>query len=785
MKLNYTFESILNTLSAKFPNLGDEISLYLLAFIVRQYNIGLGFFDLFNYQVLEQIENFVSSKNALQKMYYNRDSKMTKSSIDQRFCKFLIQDYLDNNIRLKRDSYYELQSLRKFLIELAEPKPNQIIYSPNCGIGSIFIDLYETFPDYNFKFNGHADYKTGFLCEANLFANNVKVPFNIISFNPLKFESDIEIEIEEEADIAITIPPLISNLSVDNYVEIMLAVLNEKGKAIIVVPEGFLVNAMDKKIREKYLSSDLIEKVVSLPENAFMPNSAIKSSVIIFNKNKARKGLVFFDGKEEKFEPIEIQSSFISSQKNLNLRVSRYALKESKELRNILAHQQHDVRKIKDLVELFKSGRFYSPKNRITENSSENLPYVRVSDLAKNETEFDLDISKIERKISRNNAHKVIDFSAILVSKIAPKLKPTYFEFTNNPIIIGSDIIALKMKEDVDIEYFLTQLHSRIVQIQVEMMSSGTTINRISTEDFLNIQIILPPLEKQRRRQILEMRGVIEEKAIAQEKVAKAEKQIDAIEYEVIANMNHSLKNKLGVIINDYDTLVRFLHRKERANSPISFNDTIRPIFENESISDVDTIQLITERLKNNLLDTSKVFNTSLKLQTRELKKDSVELVVYFRNELKPSFAGKDFTIEIVAEPKLKLNVFLDKEVFRDVIDNLVNNAELHGFTEENREYKIVFELSKSEEIYDEKSESVKNYARIVYKNNGKPFPKGFSFDDYVRYSSKAGKTQGTGIGGAVVDKIIKLHEGKFNELPTNEHSIFSVQFEILLPLED
>ena len=66
-----------------------------------------------------------------------------------------------------------------------------------------------------------------------------------------------------------------------------------------------------------------------------------------------------------------------------------------------------------------------------------------------------------------------------------------------------------------------------------------------------------------------------------------------------------------------------------------------------------------------------------------------------------------------------------------------------------------------------------------------KAFPKGFSFNDYVRYSSKAGKTQGTGIGGAIVNRIVKLHNGKFNELPADEYSEFGVQFEILLPLDE
>ncbi len=695
------------------------------------------------------------------------------------------------------DDYFKLINL---IVDIVNPSPNQTIYKPDCHVGSTFIRLNREFPDYNLNFIGQVSPlgNHSFVCKANLFANGLEKVSSIYSEYPLDLSIN---QTKTKADIAIATNYLhesiyhrkendISQFESSEeirtfevaYIELMLLMTKDNGKVIAVVPDNFLVNDENNFFRKKYLENDLVERIISLTKNA--------ASIIILNKEKLfqNKGFVIFDGKDDdRLEETKVSIDEILSTNNYDWRAVRYALKEIKEVTSILSkYPQNEVKKIKDLVEFSTSGHYYSNIDNTVGSSSELLPYVRVSDLVQNENEFDLNISKIKRKISQEKVltSTIIDFSAVLVSTFALNLNRTYFEFTGQPIIIGSDIIALKMKEDVNVEHFLLQLHSRLVQTQVKAMSSGATINRITKEDFLNIKIILPSLEEQ-QRQILEMRGVIEERAIAQEKIAKAEEQIEAIEYEVIANMNHSLKNKLGVIINDYDTLVRFLQRKERTNSAVSFNDTIRPVFEGENVADVDTIKLITERLKNNLLDTSKVFNTSLKLQTRELNKTPVELVSYFRNELKSLYAGQNFKIEIVAKPGLKINISIDKEVFKEAIDNLINNAKSHGFVEKDREYKIVFELSKTGEVFDEDSETVKNYARIIYKNDGKPFPKGFSFNDYVRYSSKAGKTQGTGIGGAVIDRIIKLHEGKFNEIPTDENSLFSVQFEILLSLDE
>lgn len=721
-------------------------------------------------------------------------SELTDSSYQE-----LSEAFIAQSFSFERNYLQCFHGLDETLAKIASPKPGQEIFNPNCGIGSLFVELQKQFPNHDLRFTGRVDDSFFYiLCEANLLAHNVKAFIN----QEETLDGDLEITFfGENPDIAIGITPLKIELlgkrdkkffpfsykmkKVEySFIELMINSLNETGKAVVVVPEEFLYRWHAKGFKKEYLKNDWVESVISLPREVFKEYGSFKTSIVVFNKNKTEKGFITFKSEDAQSEETKVSLDEVLGK--LDLRVSRYALKEAEELKDILADSPHPVVKIRDIIQDSFSGKNYSPDNRIVENSAEILPYVRVQDLSNNDKEFTLDVSKVERKISIEKADKrtVINFPAVLVSKIAPKLKPTYFKFTDQPIVVGSDIIALKMKDDVNIEYFLTQLHSRLVQIQVEMMSSGTTINRINKEDFLNTQIILPPLTEQ-RLQVFEMIADIEEKAIAQEAVAKAKRQTNAIEYEVIANMNHSLKNKLGVIINDYDTLIRFLQRKERTNSPVSFDDTIRPVFEGENSADVDTIRGITERLKSNLLDTSKVFNTSLRLQTRELKKNAVELIGYFRNEVKASYAGENFTIEVVAEPKLKLNVLLDRAVFKEAIDNLINNAEMHGFADKNRRYQIVFELSKLREVYDEESATVRGYARIVYKNDGKPFPKGFSFIDYVRYSSKAGKTQGTGIGGAVIDRIIKLHEGKFSELPVGELSLFPVQFEILLPLDE
>lgn len=265
------------------------------------------------------------------------------------------------------------------------------------------------------------------------------------------------------------------------YIELMLAVTSDKGKVIVVAPESFLFSKESKLFREKYLMNDSIEKVISLPEGTFKPVN-IKTSIIVFNKNKskANKNFIIFDGKSEGFEETKVKNGLVKLQDNTDLRASIYALKESKEVKSILSkYPQDEVKKIKDLVVSAPIlGRNYS-QDLITIGNGSNgkVPFIRVSELSKIGEAFTLNNSEITKSIDlQYDGRKinVIDFDAILVNLIGNKLKPTYFKFDGKSIVIGSDVVALKMKENINVEYFLTQLHSRLVQIQVEMSSSGT-----------------------------------------------------------------------------------------------------------------------------------------------------------------------------------------------------------------------------------------------------------------------------------------------------------------------
>jgi type I restriction enzyme M protein len=79
--------------------------------------------------------------------------------------------------------------------------------------------------------------------------------------------------------------------------------LNDNGKAIVVVPRGVLFRTNEKAFRKPMIEKDILEAVIGLPSNLFQSVS-LPSALMVLNRNKEpdRKGRVqFIDAADERF----------------------------------------------------------------------------------------------------------------------------------------------------------------------------------------------------------------------------------------------------------------------------------------------------------------------------------------------------------------------------------------------------------------------------------------------------------------------------------------------------
>nr|WP_199158439.1 N-6 DNA methylase [Pedobacter sp. ASV2] len=74
------------------------------------------------------------------------------------------------------------------------------------------------------------------------------------------------------------------------FLERIVYMLEEEGKAAVIVPEGVLFNSGNayKETRKILMTDCELEGVISLPEGVFMPYTNVKTSILLFKKKKLR-----------------------------------------------------------------------------------------------------------------------------------------------------------------------------------------------------------------------------------------------------------------------------------------------------------------------------------------------------------------------------------------------------------------------------------------------------------------------------------------------------------------
>ncbi len=123
-----------------------------------------------------------------------------------------------------------------------------------------------------------------------------------------------------------------------------------------------------------------------------------------------------------------------------------------------------------------------------------------------------------------------------------------------------------------------------------------------------------------------------------------------------------------------------------------------------------------------------------------------------------------------------ELLVDVDTTMLQVLMDSLFENARRHGFRKEVKESNQIF-LVLSKVLFNEQP-----FALISVRNNGLPFPDGFTIKDYISKRRFSGKSGRTGLGGYHVYQITKKHGG-FMTLRSDEE--WNVIVDILLPLGD
>ncbi len=199
-----------------------------------------------------------------------------------------------------------------FIVEVVEPKKTDKILDPACGTAGFLIAAYkylrrnglgsDEVKELSDNFVGYdisSDMQR--LSLVNMYLHNFPDP-HIYEYDTLTSEE----RWDDDFDVILANPPFMtpkggikphSRFSVRSkraevlFVDYIMEHLTNRGKAGVIVPEGIIFQSQNayKDLRKMMVDEKFLWAVVSLPSGVFQPYSGVKTSILLFDKEIAKK----------------------------------------------------------------------------------------------------------------------------------------------------------------------------------------------------------------------------------------------------------------------------------------------------------------------------------------------------------------------------------------------------------------------------------------------------------------------------------------------------------------
>ena len=235
---------------------------------------------------------------------------------------YLIERFASDSGK-KGGEFYTPNGVTRLLAKLLNPQPGSRICDPAIGSGSLAITVAAQVQGRNVALYGQeSNGSTWALCKMNMFLHSfdgARIEWGDTLNNPKLLEGDGLMRF----DIVVANPPFSldkwgqENAEGDGYQRFHRGVppkskadyafishmietaVEGTGKVGVIVPHGVLFRGGNEgKIRRRLIEENLLEAVIGLPEKLFF-GTGIPAAVLLFNKGKTTKDVLFIDGSRE------------------------------------------------------------------------------------------------------------------------------------------------------------------------------------------------------------------------------------------------------------------------------------------------------------------------------------------------------------------------------------------------------------------------------------------------------------------------------------------------------
>ena len=435
-----------------------------------------------------------------------------------------------------------------FVVAAVNPTKTDTILDPACGTAGFLISAFKHIKEQNKKGLTPDERKkliqnfVGYdispdmvrLSLVNLYLHGFSNP-HIAEYDTLSSEE----RWDENFDVILANPPFMSpkggirphkkftvssNRSEVLFVDYIAEHLNPKGRAGIIVPEGLIFQSGTAyKDLRKMLVENYLYAVISLPAGVFNPYSGVKTSVLLLDKQFAKKS------SEILFVKIDNDGYGLGAQRNAmkggQLEEAVELLKQFKggsfsgsEIAHVVSKREIAkngdynfsgeryknltvVNSNYELVELadetiFKVVSGGTPSSSVEEYWNGKINWATLADLP--QTDFITIIQGTSRKITeeglKDSSAKLLPVDSILVSTRATigRIAINKVECSTNQGFKNIIINDFERANTVFVALMITKLIDKM-----NSMATGGTFKELSTSSFRTLQIPLPPLSIQ------------------------------------------------------------------------------------------------------------------------------------------------------------------------------------------------------------------------------------------------------------------------------------------------
>ncbi len=657
-------------------------------------------------------------------------------------------------------------------------KEHASYYNPFSGLSSLALDL----PKHINYFGEEVDEIVWLLGQLRMQMNNPKTNYKValndcvydsvantnydfIAFNPpfnLNLDEDRLTSNQKKSEYIISRNANAFIIS-ENFKK-----LKKNGKMVFIIPSGFLSssNPKEKALKKFLTDNNHIESVISLPQR-ILSFSSVNVSLISLSKNASKpKHIKFIDATslilsdKNKVNVIDVNAvlqlidaksdtkllKHISnkeiSSNQYNLAVNRYVF----EPLNLSPDQESELVRLESII---------SPTEKLSAKTSEGV-FIKISDLAQNDTvSYTRTFEDVVPRTLRGDSC-LLQNNDVLLSLVGTNIKPTLFKATDKQVFYpNTHILAFQINEDlVDIDYLILELRKTYIQKQLKQKRQGSAMPLIKRKDLLQIQVVMPSLEEQRRKKYSYQESIIN----AQKDKVKGL----MLEYGIdVADENSFLRHKIaGTLRNirgSFSKLKLIIEQQVVNDVPELYQYKANPKLEGTFLDYLNRIERDLGSMHNSVQTVGKELNL------QEIQHQPINFLSFINDYVDDikNRTSRNFSINLntdtdkLRESKIKeIIVQGDKEILHQIFDNVIENAEKHAFTDTSKiKNRIEVEL-----LYDFEELEV----QLDFTNTGNPLPKDYTFEEFTRRGSKSGAHAGSGLGGWFIYQVMKRHNGKF-----------------------